>query len=119
MRKELEQRLIILVKSVDSITRSLKPAYLSKHLTTQILRSSTSAALNYGEAQASESRNDFIHKISLVTKELKETKICLQLMENLVRAENHEEYNSCLRECDQLIAIFYKTIISARRNLQK
>lgn len=89
---------------------------MTQHLSTQIIRSSTSAALNYGEAQAAESKKDFIHKTSLVLKELKEKKVSLKLLEASVRAEYITAFTTNLEECDQLIAIFYKTVHSARQN---
>lgn len=116
MRIEIETRLINLVISIDSITKSLKNSYLSQHLTAQILRSSSSAALNYGEAQAAESRKDFVHKTSLVLKELRETIINLKLLKASVKTENIKAFDKCQNECDQLIAIFYKTVLTARQN---
>lgn len=56
MKKELEKRLIKLAISINSICKKLDSSYLSYHLSKQITRSSTSAALNYGEAQVAESR---------------------------------------------------------------
>lgn len=95
----------------------LDPTFISEHLTKQIIRSSTSAALNYGEAQAAESKKDFIHKQSIVLKELKETKISLILLENQCKKGNPTLFINCIKECDELIAIFHKTIQTARRNL--
>ena len=66
---------------------------IGNHLGGQLLRSGTSPALNYGEAQSAESRNDFIHKMKICLKELRETGICLNIiirkpvMKNLVLAE--------------------------------
>jgi len=118
MRKQIEIRLINLALSIDAMTKSLKNSYLTQHLTSQIIRSSTSAALNYGEAQAAESKKDFIHKTSLVLKELRETKISLNLLMASVRAENMNTFETCQEECDQLVAIFYKTVHSARQNIK-
>lgn len=81
------------------------------------MRSTTSAALNYAEAQSAESKKDFIHKTTLVLKELRETKVCLKLMTNVVVESKEKEYNSCYGECDQLIAIIYKTIETTRKNM--
>ena len=87
---------------------------MSQHLSKQIIRSSTSAALNYGEAQSAESRNDFIHKVSVVLKELRETQINLKLLSGSVNEEQNGQMNSCLKEVDELIAIFHKTVMTAR-----
>jgi four helix bundle protein len=92
-------------------------SYLIHHLTTQIIRSSSSAALNYGEAQAAESKKDFVHKISLVLKELRETKTCLRILIKSTSAENLNRFKKCQDECDQLVAIFYKTLKSAQKHL--
>ena len=116
MRKELEKRLINLAISIDKLSVSLRRTYLAQHLITQLIRSSTSAALNYGEAQAAESKKDFIHKVSLVLKELKETKVSLKILEPSVKVEQIIEFKKCLEETDQLVAIFYQTIKSARQN---
>ena len=117
MKKELEKRLIDLAVMINTTCKTLDKSYLSYHLTTQILRSSSSAALNYGEAQVAESRKDFIHKISIVLKELKETSINLKLLNKTVK--NHTKLNivQCENECNQLVAIFHKTVITARKNI--
>jgi len=87
------------------------------HLTSkQVIRSSTSAALNYGEAQASESKKDFIHKISIVLKELRETQISLKILSVSIKDNIKQLHIECQDECDQLIAIFHKTIMTAKGN---
>ena len=55
MRKELEDRLVLLSLNIEKISRGLNEGFMSEHLSKQIIRSSSSAALNYGEAQAAES----------------------------------------------------------------
>jgi len=117
MKHQLEQRLINLTLEIDNVCKTLNKSYLLQHLTTQIIRSSSSSALNYGEAQAAESKKDFVHKVSLVLKELRETKVCLKLIAASVHAEKIKSFDICLNECDQLIAIFYKTIKSTQRNM--
>lgn len=119
MKQQIELRLINLALGIDKVCKTLQRSYLIEHLTTQIIRSSTSSALNYGEAQAAESRRDFIHKISIVLKELRETKICLKLLEKSVHPERITPFNHCQNECDQLIAIFYKTLKSTKQNMKK
>ena len=117
MRQELENRLVELSLGINEVCRKLDGSYLSQHISTQIIRSSTSAALNYGEAQAAESKKDFVHKISVVLKELRETKVSLKLLRNSVNRESNGIYSKCQNECDQLIAIFHKTVISAKGSL--
>ena len=117
MRIELENRLTALALGINRSCKYLENNFIANHLVMQIIRSSTSAALNYGEAQAAESKRDFIHKTSIVLKELRETKICLKLLaDSAVKAQYLKEINNCQTECDQLIAIFYKTVQSAKKN---
>ncbi|MBN8672757.1 MAG: four helix bundle protein [Chitinophagales bacterium] len=71
--------------------------------------------MNYGEAQSAESRNDFIHKMKVSAKELRETYNCLRI----VHKKNwcpEEKLLPVLGENNQLIAIFVKSIETARRN---
>ena len=97
---ELEKRLIRFAASVLSISSKLPQTPEARHIRDQLLRSGTSAAANYGEARAAESRADFIHKPKIVSKELNETTIWLEIIsesfalsaENIfaVVAENRE-----------------------------
>lgn len=115
MRKEIEDRLINFVVLINTLSEHLEPGYASFYLTDQISRSSMSAALNYGEAQAAESRKDFIHKTSLVLKELRETNINLKIIAGTSLAKNKEEIGKCLDESNQLVSIFHKALQSARK----
>ena len=115
MRKELEERLVQLALSISRLCKLLDKSFLSQHLTSQVIRSSTSAALNYGEAQAAESRNDFIHKTSIVLKELRETKVSLKLFVDSIKKEKIQQLVASQNECDQLVAIFHKTVMSAKQ----
>ena len=84
-------------------------------LSGQLVRSGTSPALNYGEAQAAESRNDFIHKMKISAKELRETYNCLRII-NKKNWYAEEKLLLVLNENNQLIAIFVKSIETAKRN---
>ena len=114
MRKELESRLVSLSINIEKICKGLVKGYMSEHLSKQIIRSSTSAALNYGEAQAAESKNDFIHKISIVLKELRETQICLNLLSGSIAEIQEDQLRASQKECDELVAIFHKTVMTAK-----
>ncbi len=110
MRIELENRLIDFSVAVNNLVLGLNKSLLAYNLGKQIIRSSTSAALNYGEAQSAESRNDFIHKNSIVLKELRETEICLKI---IIRSHTSNDIigtEKLIVECRQLTAIFQKTI---------
>ena len=117
MKKELEKRLINLALGIEAVCKALEKNYMSYCLIRQIIRSSTSAALNYGEAQAAESRSDFIHKISVVLKELKETSINLKMLKANAKEETLIQIIKIENECDQLVAIYQKTVLTAKNNL--
>jgi four helix bundle protein len=116
MRKELENRLISMSVNIERLCKVLNEGYMSEHITKQIIRSSSSAALNYGEAQAAESRNDFIHKISIVLKELRETQISLKLLSASISENHKDKMEACQNECGELVAIFHKTVMTAKSN---
>ncbi|MEZ4919853.1 MAG: four helix bundle protein [Saprospiraceae bacterium] len=78
---------------------------INMHLASQIIRSATSPALNYGEAQAAESRDDFIHKMKICQKELRETHVALKL---IAKRNWFSEIKlaSLISENNELISIF-------------
>lgn len=94
--KELEERLInyavLIIEIVDSTPNTRAGNHLSGHL----LRSGTSPALNYGEAQGAESRKDFIHKLSVVLKELRESHITLIILHKTGLFKNKDLVSNAL-----------------------
>ena len=116
MRKEIESRLIALSVGVNKSIMELPKSSLTTSLGDQLIRSSISAALNYGEAQGAESRKDFIHKTSVVLKELRETSIGLRIISESGIDEKKVEISKLIDECGQLTAMFQKTVITARKN---
>ena len=119
MRKEIEKRLVEFAVSIVEISKTLDGSFASTCLTNQMIRSGTSVALNYGEAQGAESRNDFIHKTSIVLKELRETSINLQIIGSTKLSESPDLVEKVLEGSDQLLAIFHKTVMTARKNMKK
>ena len=113
---DLEERLIEFAAQIILFTESMISSKSGNHLANQLLRSGTSPALNYGEAQGGESRKDFIHKFKVILKELRETLIGIKIVE---RASLHQDYgflNQLKDECNQLISIFVKSVLTAERN---
>ena len=80
-KKDLEERLINFAVLIIEIANDLPNSKTGNHLSGQLVRSGTSSALNYGEAQSGESRKNFIHKIKIVLKELREILICLKIID--------------------------------------
>jgi four helix bundle protein len=79
-KQDLEERLISFAVLVIEIIESMTNTRAANHMGSQLLRSGTSPALNYGEARSGESRNDFIHKIKIVLKELRESHVGLRII---------------------------------------
>ncbi len=107
---DLEERLLRFAIETVKFLESLPDTKASNYLGSQLLRSGTSPALNYGEAQAAESRKDFIHKMKIILKELRETSITLKI---LFEMNNTRPCFDLLGENRQLIAIFTKSIFTA------
>lgn len=116
---DLEERLVQFAIAILNISEKLPKTYAGIHLSKQIVRSGTSPALNYGEAISAESKKDFIHKIKIVLKELRETNICLKIIKFKPLISEQNELNSALNECNELISIFVTSIKTAAENLAK
>ena len=115
-KKELEDRLINLAVLIIGMVESMPTTRAANHLGGQLLRSGSSPALNYGEAQSAESLNDFIHKIKIVLKELRETLVCLKIILRTKLYSSEEKIQLALKETDELIAIFVQSAKTAQRN---
>ncbi len=118
-RNNLEERLIDFAVLIVHIMNRIPTTIAGKQLASQLIRSGTSPALNYGEAQSAESRRDFIHKLKVVLKELRETHINLRILDKGQILPGDAEVHSCIKESDELIAIFIKSIETAKKNLSK
>ncbi len=111
----LEKRLIAFAIMIINVVERLPETRVCVLLGGQLLRSGTSAALNYGEAQAAESNRDFVHKLKVILKELRESAINLQIPINKPMITD----DTTLKECKELIAIFTASIKTARRRSPK
>jgi four helix bundle protein len=120
MRKhDLEDRLINFAVLIIKITEEMSENKAANHLASQLLRSGTSPALNYGEAQSGESRKDFIHKIKISLKELRETFVCLKIIARAGLYHFEERLKSAMKENNEWIAIFVKSAATAQKNDEK
>jgi four helix bundle protein len=110
--KQLEERLIDFSVSVIGVVESLPNTKAGNHIASQLIRSGTSPAPNYGEAQSAESRRDFIHKMKIALKELRETMIWLKIIDRK-RLSESDDLPSVVAECNELIAIFVSSTRTA------
>lgn len=114
-RKDLEERLINFAVLIVNVVEKMPKTKTGNHLAGQLLRSGTSPVLNYAESQSAESRNDFIHKMSIALKELRETLICLTIIQRINCYNDNSKLDIVLNECDQLVSIFVKSIETAKK----
>ena len=112
---DLDERLINFADMIIDISEFLPKSFAGNHIAWQLVRSGTAPALNYGEAQSAESRNDFIHKMKISAKELRETYNCLRIIRKR-KWYAEEKLLQVLDENNQLISIFVKSIETAQKN---
>ncbi|MCK9422139.1 MAG: four helix bundle protein [Bacteroidales bacterium] len=99
-----------------NLSEKLPKSQIGKYISEQLIRSGTSPALNYGEAKGAESSNDFIHKMKVCLKELRETFISLKIIKAKPLIPTDDSLIRCLNECNELISIFVKSIRTAETN---
>ncbi len=80
---DLEDRLLDYGANIVHFSESLTNTRAGNHIGGQLLRSGTSPLLNHGEAQSAESPKDFVHKMSICLKELRESHRCLRLIRHV------------------------------------
>ena len=117
-KSELEERLIAFSVLIIEIVNEMPNTKAGNHLSGQIVRSGTSVSLNYGEAQSGESRRDFVHKIKVVLKELRETYVCLKIIHRTKLYKAEEIIQTALKENNELISIFVKSVETAQKNME-
>lgn len=115
---DLEERLIDFAGDVIDVVEKLPNSLAAKHLAGQLVRSGTSPALNYAEAVAAESKADFVHKMSIALKEIRETRVCVKILLKR-KYEVQAELTSLLQECEQLLFILSKSVKTAKSNMAK
>ena len=113
---DLEDRLVKFAVMIITLAESLEDSYAGKYVAGQIIRSGISSALNYGEAKSAESTNDFVHKMKVALKELRETYISLLIIQAKPLTKKEELLLQCLKEGNELISIFVKSIQTAVKN---
>lgn len=117
---DLEERLLEYSADIIRLTETMRRTQAGIHVAGQLLRSGTSALPNHGEAQAAESAADFVHKMSICLKELRESRRWLRLTQRVPLVKTASSVDPVLRETEELIRIFYASIATAKkRTLRK
>jgi four helix bundle protein len=115
---DLEERLLEYSVQIIKIVEQLPNTKAGNHVAGQLLRSGTSPHPNHGEAQAAESPKDFIHKLRIALKELRETQRWVKLIKRVPLIQKSEPLNDILLETEELIKIFVTSIKTAGKKLK-
>jgi four helix bundle protein len=110
---DLEDRLLQYAASIVKLVERIPNTRTGNHVGGQLLRSGTSPLFNHGEAQAAESPNDFVHKMRICLKELRESQRALRLIKIASLLDGSEDLQEILSETDELIRIFVASIQTA------
>ncbi len=115
---DLEERLIQFTCNMIDIVEALPNNRAGNYIAGQLIRSCHSPAFNYAEVQAAESGNDFLHKMSIVLKELKECRTALKIIAKKELVPWNTILNKMIGEAEELVAIIGKGISTARNNMK-
>lgn len=112
---DIEERLLEFAVRVGKAVDALPDTRLGRHIAGQLVRSGTSPAPNYAEACAAESKKDFIHKLAIALKELRESSVWIRMIvkSELIPEQRLEQLQD---ECDQLCKIIAKSLVTAKSN---
>lgn len=113
---DLEDRLLEFAANIIELTNSLPNTRAGNHIAGQLLRCGTSSLSNHGEVEAAESRRDFLHKLRICLKELRETKRWLRLVSRVKKLGPPPNLVSSLNEVEELIRIFAASVRTAEKN---
>jgi four helix bundle protein len=114
---DLEERLLDYAVLIVKVVELLPNTLAGRHIAGQLIRSGTSALPNHGEAEGAESRNDFVHKLSICYKELHESYRWLRLIQRVPLIQDSGLLHTCISETDELRRIFVTSIRTARSNV--
>jgi len=116
---DLEDRLIDFAVRIIRTAESLPKTKLGNHIAGQLIRCGTSPAPNYGEAQSAESRSDFVHKMKVSLKELRETRVWLLIIVRAKLLKPASKLEPLIEKNNELISIFVTSIKTAQKRKKK
>lgn len=116
---DLEDRLLDFAARIIRVSESMKPTPAGRHVGDQLLRSGTSPFANHGEAEGAESLNDFVHKLRICYKELRESRRWMRLAQRADLLDQPERLTALLDEADELIRIFAASLRTAEKKREK
>jgi four helix bundle protein len=113
---DLEDRLVDFTCRMIDVVEALPNTRSGNYIASQLIKSCHSPTFNYGEAQAAESRADFIHKLGICLKELKECRTALKIIIKKELIKPVSKLQDIYQETEELIAIKSKSIGTALKN---
>ena len=113
---DIEDRLVEYSCRMIDVVEALPKTRSGNYIAGQLIKSCISPTFNYGEVQAAESRNDFIHKLGVVLKELKECRTALKIIRKKELIKPTKRISLIYKETEELIAIIAKSIETAQNN---
>lgn len=113
---DLEDRLLEFSIRIVKVTRSLERSRAASHIGDQLLRSGTSPYGNHGEVEGAESTDDFIHKLKVCYKELREARRWLRLIQRVPLVPKPHLLDGLIGEAEELVKIFAASIRTMRRH---
>ena len=116
---DLEERLIDFAVRIIRVAESMPKTKVGGHIAGQLIRCGTAPAPNYGEAKDAESRADFVHKMKISLKELRETKVWLLMAGKANLINPKTKLDPVIDENNQLISIFVASVKTAKENKRK
>lgn len=116
---DLEERLLDYAARICHLVEQLPRTWAARHAARQLLRSGTSPLPNHGEAQAAESVEDFVHKLRICLKELRESRRWLLLIQRVPLIKGAHKLQPLISETEELIRIFVVSVRTAKRNAGK
>jgi four helix bundle protein len=115
---DLEERLTVFASRVVTYVDRMPTTLAGRYYAGQLLRSGGSPALHYGEAQAAESNNDFIHKCKIALKELKESRANLRIQAlSKLMPPTDTDLVWLAQECEELVRIVAKIIANSKKRV--
>jgi four helix bundle protein len=113
---DLEERLLEFAVRIIRVTEAMIRSRAGTYVADQLLRAGTSPYGHHGEVEGAESRDDFIHKLKVCYKELREARRWLRLVRRTPLVKNPESIEEILGESEQLVRIFSASIRTAQTN---
>ena len=110
---DIAERLLAFAVHALDVVRRLERDSVGRHVARQLLRSSSAGGANYEESRSAESRADFVHKVSIAAKELRESRYWLRLA-GAANLAPQRTVDSLVDECSQLVAILTASAKTAK-----